>query len=66
MLTMNRSVVSFQSPMKTLTIDGRVVLTALGSYPWSFVCMGDRPSAMAASFWPLSTACRPPLRTSAM
>ena len=66
MLTMNSSVVSFHRPMKTLTIDGRVVLTALGSSTWSLVCIGDRPSAMAASFWPLSTACSPPLRTSAM
>ena len=62
---MNRSVVSFHRPMKTLTIDGSGP-DRVGELDLELCLHGDRPSATAASFWPLSTACRPPLRTSAM
>ena len=56
MLMMNSSVVSFQRPMNTLTMEGSVVLTALGSSTVILVWKGDRPRAMAASFCPESTA----------
>ncbi len=53
------------SPRNRCPSGGRIVRNACGKTMWRNRCQRFRPSAFAASIWPLSTACRPARKISA-
>jgi hypothetical protein len=62
---MTTRVVSLSRLMKSPTLAGITARSAWGSTMKMFVCAVERPRALAASFWPLGMACRPPRTFSA-
>ena len=56
--------VSLMRAMKSLPMAGMTILKACGRMMRRRVCHPLRPSAQAASVWPLGTACMPARKTS--